>query len=854
MIPGMVTPPPVGHGMVVPSRGRGVQQSVKSSYPSTHMQRGFYLKQRGDIDGALLEFLKAVQEDPRNVRAFYEQALIFKQRGYNKLAQSALQQAVAVRPDFRDARMMLASIHLEDGDVTQAARELFGSLGISLGPKVAPAPIDAPPAVPKREQPKAPAMIQTPHGEMRLPVPIIQKVVGVRPAPTPPPPAPNVVSPVPSQPSTLPDLTQLLKGIPGVDPTAKAEMSTSAGDAFGSNEPSSSNPTPVAASSAVVALPQSQVDEKKPTRMRKRKRRVAAWLDNLLDSGHVPLPANLEEEEQQATIAAANSEPKLSINPLRLLQRMAQLPLPILHPFEHHGLPAPEVSRVDMVRALPPAPVPVVGNDAGAQPLPMPQLAPQAKLSAALPLPPAVPAPNAHNRMAPNLVAPQPALEAGAVDPLQAVLSLLPKDLAATVAHVLQPKPVEIAANNATAPQLQSLRGVGAAGGMQAPQPVTATAMPAPYENLVSARTAADSVAAFVPAPVRPVLAPAAVPAPLPASAYASNTASSASAPVAPTVRNIAAPMPAPLLPNVQASRAEREVRPSGPTARVSGDAAGPVNPTVQPMPSAYYARVNTAPLPVTVATTSVRGTPAPVVQEYHSNGVLPALVPVSGSTANGASAPDVVAMNVPAPQAVPQYVPSKLPDLPAQFVATPVAQRLAAQGFKFVAPVLTPRQRDLLNTMNKAAAMKPKLQAITTKPKVEPPPPPEDEFTKRMRYLLAHGTASLGPGEAFMFSEETGEGVLFLRGGATVRRKLAAPQDAEQVARLRRPDILAPQGDLQYNLSLLGKIIKPRNDQPSTQARKSTDPVPPAAPLSVKDLLGNEDGFFGWIKNVFKF
>jgi hypothetical protein len=175
------------------------------------------------------------------------------------------------------------------------------------------------------------------------------------------------------------------------------------------------------------------------------------------------------------------------------------------------------------------------------------------------------------------------------------------------------------------------------------------------------------------------------------------------------------------------------------------------------------------------------------------------------------------------------------------------VAQRLASHGFKFVAPSLTSKQQYVVNTARTAPVMK----AIpVSNAKSAPVPPPDDDWAKKMKYLLANGTNSLGPGEAFMFSEETGEGVLFLKGGGSVRRKIALPRDAEEVARQRRPELLAPQGELQYNLSLLGKIILPQDTQKATSGPKAP---PPESNLTVKDLLNRQDGFVGWFKSVFK-
>src|SRR5437763_257179 len=77
-----------------------IHNAVSRTYPRTHFQRALYLKQRGDLNNSLVEFLKATQENPRLVKAFYEQALIFRERGYLKLAESSLEQAIAVQPDY----------------------------------------------------------------------------------------------------------------------------------------------------------------------------------------------------------------------------------------------------------------------------------------------------------------------------------------------------------------------------------------------------------------------------------------------------------------------------------------------------------------------------------------------------------------------------------------------------------------------------------------------------------------------------------------------------------------------------------------------------------------------------------
>ena len=104
---------------------------AKKGYPRTHLDTGLYLKEKGDSNGALSEFLLATQENPRLVKGFYEQALIFREKGSRKQAESALEQALEVKPDYTEARILLATVQLEQGNLGGAVQELSKSLGLS---------------------------------------------------------------------------------------------------------------------------------------------------------------------------------------------------------------------------------------------------------------------------------------------------------------------------------------------------------------------------------------------------------------------------------------------------------------------------------------------------------------------------------------------------------------------------------------------------------------------------------------------------------------------------------------------------------------------------------------------------
>jgi tetratricopeptide (TPR) repeat protein len=111
---------------------------VQSPQYSKHYEQGLAFKKAGDANRALIEFLQAIKENPRCTKAFYEQALLFRQKGYPKLAESSLCQALAIDPSFRDARILLAAVRLEAGNTGGAAQELTRSLGLSSAQAPAP--------------------------------------------------------------------------------------------------------------------------------------------------------------------------------------------------------------------------------------------------------------------------------------------------------------------------------------------------------------------------------------------------------------------------------------------------------------------------------------------------------------------------------------------------------------------------------------------------------------------------------------------------------------------------------------------------------------------------------------------
>lgn len=199
---------------VQPAGRQALQDVGKSAYPRTHYQRALYLRQKGDRDAALIEFLKATQENPRLVKAFYEQAVIFRERGYLKLAESALEQALAVKPDYQQARILLATVRLEQGNLGGAVNELSRSLGLTTGKQEPsrtsqgkppgtweislPEPADNADSAPASGLPAPPASVmQTLHSALPEPAYVTPSAPppGETPPVAPPPPSPIPTTP-----------------------------------------------------------------------------------------------------------------------------------------------------------------------------------------------------------------------------------------------------------------------------------------------------------------------------------------------------------------------------------------------------------------------------------------------------------------------------------------------------------------------------------------------------------------------------------------------------------------------------------------------------------------------------------
>lgn len=158
-----------------------INKSLNGSYPRSHMDRGQYFEQTGQLDWALVEYIKAAQDDPKNLEAYYHQAVIFNQRGFNKLAQASLEQSLAINPQFQKARLLLATISIQHGNIDKAIKEIRKTLGLNpqnTSKQQPPLNLDQIKKEEKTTEPENyPSVIQMPHSyaQVAQPKQIVQE-------------------------------------------------------------------------------------------------------------------------------------------------------------------------------------------------------------------------------------------------------------------------------------------------------------------------------------------------------------------------------------------------------------------------------------------------------------------------------------------------------------------------------------------------------------------------------------------------------------------------------------------------------------------------------------------------------
>jgi tetratricopeptide (TPR) repeat protein len=610
--------------------------AARASYPRTHFEKGLYYKQIRDLNDALIEFLKATQENPRLVRGFYEQALIFRERGYLKLAESALEQALAAKPDYSDARVLLATVRIQQGNVGGAVQELSRTLGLNIEDERIPH---------KGNSPAVPIVLQSIH---------------------------TAIKQEPSQNSH----SALAK------PSGTVKPGTAQSNSRGTDAETETTKTQNAARRYDLSYVRDSIESalRSPFSNKWHLFPFTPAKENPKDGSEIKNP-----DESVNNADSTNSEKK---EPPKRKKKKAKSARS-----EDSGTTADTAKEV---------------------------------------------APKQEKRKKRRFHFRRSETEN---------LDTANKETNSTE-------------SSAAAPEISDL--------VQSPQ------------------TSVESRRKSVPA--------------------------SSSSDSAPSSTSDSAPP----------SRRERVTRGKHTVAQAQDQ------PSVDESDSA----------PPNRRERSTRGKHA-VAQAQDQPSVDESRPLAQGTT-----------------EATSRVAGARTDTLEAAVPQNPQGNKLA-----FQLPNLEAAGHGLFNSFAQStnpSGANPQA-SLKTAPSVHLD---GDSWAKKMKYLLEHGTNSLKDGEAFMFSEETGEGVLFLGDGQVIRRTIAEPRDAQDVVRERRPDIIAP-AEVLYNLSLLGKLM-PKNEtaqqQQPQQPQSQTDQpgsqrlAPPAhGDFKVDDLMGNSQGFWGWLKSVLK-
>jgi len=676
-----------------------LKKKAAAAYPRTHFDKGQYFKSKGDVDAALVEFLKSSQQDPRLVRAFYEQALIFRQRHYLKLADSSLEQALAVKPDYQEARILLATIRIEQGNLGAAMQELSRSLGLQLpgsdsgtkGNTSASAQNTTPghglsQAAPKTAHQLTPIMPQLDGIEQLLAkAPAVLQSVHTTLAELP---ARFIGAPAPAKTALPPAKTLINPALSGSQPTVSEPAPKSA---FSLRRYPELPPKPPATAAATAASRSSRTAAAK-----------AAVASPVKTAMAKPAKA-ITAQEKPAKEAEATRHPDKASNEQKTDDDVFVLRIPksIKFFWQHKQPPQDSTQQRDEQ-----------------------------------------------------------------------------KDLASKTKR---------ANNNHQSEHSQGDRGQTKQDKTpeNGSQQTDDQSSPAKHEGK-------SWLFHFF-------------------HAGADDTADNSSAPSNLTAETAASK-------NDQTARAVKQHKSKeAKSSSGSDDAAAGHN---QSRVKHQVAR-------------------KPTEHEEIKQFVQPPPPPSRGDTADSTTERVETAL-AGKPLTFEPADASEAPEPQTESTA-PLPSAASAKTSAFALPELPSSSSQLLAPLNKISAAN---------------NADDDQWTTRLKYLAAHGNGSLKEGEAFMFAEDSGEATLFLSDGQTIRRKIAAPRDAQEIVRERRPDMLIPD-EIMYNLSLLGKLMPKFGEtepQPQTAPVDSSGaPQPPEHNFKVDNLMGDSQSFWGWLKHVFK-
>jgi tetratricopeptide (TPR) repeat protein len=950
-VPSMMPGPP-SHAQAAPT----ATVKFAATASQQHLETGLKFLANNDLDHALIEFLKSAKDNPLNVRAFYEQAVVFNQKGYSKLAQSALQQALSIKPDYKDARILLASVYLQSGNVSQAAGEMMQSLGLAPAQKPnANAARSATSSPHNSETVPEPILVQTPHGRLLVARPLSPETAAIN------------------------HLTKDEQHAGnGNLPTPKMTLVSHANSAQGNAAAAKDNETDEqlldrvlgrksdenSAPEQTPATPSADAGKIKPPALPAVAEQRGTQPESKVPPGEVTKTisvTNAQAQQLLKQITTANQQPVNMNwpNPLNWIKHSSPMPAanpspPVQddNPFEPYKATSRQQSaKPDPVKPAKLKPQRIVapqpkkaeeqhangmisffdkffGNHGASSPAPTPYKLPHSQQ------PPAIKSLLTKANQQPSTItgtpddasdfavnqtstAPPSAQQESAAQPIppakvrkeKVTNRAMPKrqdNNSDVVAHGVERIHIEPSNNDSDnifkrlfAWNLFPARDQD---NQAIPDPETGRMVPQrrpvyqPPANNHAQRdmpmfiaNASAQVAAMespaTPAPPCVTLPPVPPLSRLPAKPRSkfSTLCSNSPMQVVGGLNTLAMDALLQLLPPEMAVSVELALMP-----RPNVPVSTPTSPHMTSPQSISSATPLRGPLPQPIAPAappklvSLPATPQPMQSASATQSIAPAAPKAIAQTAP----PQVVTPATPlqtivmAPQTIqPATAPLNIPQPPSPERAAGPTQREAmvqpaeqpiprlfdeqleapnigksapsnnksASNSGFSVPQLVGQRLYVLKAATPKFAPVPAKQPIGAKA-ITPCSRADDIWTKRMKYLLAYGTSSLSPGEAFMFSEETGEGLLFLKDKTVIKRKIAEPQTHEDVAQLRRPDILNKQDDMFYSLTILGKLLTDPGKHPSTH----TDT--PALADTEESLDKNQTEFMNWLKSTFKF
>jgi len=99
-------------------------------YPAAHFNYAFELRRRGDTDGAIAEYRRAIALDPAMALAYSNLGALLQSRGELTEAESLYRKTIELRPDYALAWNNLAIIHYKRGDRVGAVRAFRRAIGL----------------------------------------------------------------------------------------------------------------------------------------------------------------------------------------------------------------------------------------------------------------------------------------------------------------------------------------------------------------------------------------------------------------------------------------------------------------------------------------------------------------------------------------------------------------------------------------------------------------------------------------------------------------------------------------------------------------------------------------------------